>query len=99
MAYSLLQLSLRESSILPVNNHILILSSGGLEMLFSNQRKHNISLPATDEDGRTANLAFLVRYLCAHLMKDRRKELFVLDEAVYATNIETLNLLVSFTKH
>lgn len=53
-------------------------------MLFSNQRKHNISLPATDEDGRTANLAFLIRYLCAHLMKDQRKELFVLDEAVYA---------------
>lgn len=53
-------------------------------MLFSNQRKHNISLPATDEDGRTANLAFLVRYLCVHLMKDHRKESFVLDEAVYA---------------
>lgn len=63
-------------------------------MLFSNQRKHNIFLPVADEDGRTANLAFLIRYLCAHLMKDRRKELFVLEETVYETNIDTLKLLV-----
>ena len=61
-------------------------------MLFSNQRKHKIHLPAVDEDGRAANVAFLIRYLCAHLMKDRRKELFVLDEAVYASDINTLNL-------
>jgi ubiquitin related modifier 1 len=53
-------------------------------MLFSNQRKHHISLPATDEDGRAANLAFLIRYLCGHIMKDQRKDLFVLDGAVYA---------------
>lgn len=52
-------------------------------MLFSNQRKHQISLPATDEAGRTANLGFLVRYLCQHLMQDQRKELFVIDDAVY----------------
>lgn len=63
-------------------------------MLFSNKRKHNVSLPAADEYGRTANLAFLIRYLCTHLMKDPRKELFVLDEAVYATNTITLTLLV-----
>lgn len=65
-------------------------------MLFSNQRKHNISLPAADEYGRTANIAFLIRYLCAHLMKDPRKELFVLDESVYATNI---NVLSSWCHH
>ncbi len=52
-------------------------------MLFSNQRKHQISLPATDEAGRTATLGFLVRYLCQHLMQDQRKELFVIDDAVY----------------
>ena len=62
-------------------------------MLFSNQRKHNISLPTTDEYGKTANIAFLIRYLCIHLMKDPRKELFVLDEAVYATDINVLFLL------
>lgn len=64
-------------------------------MLFSNQRKHHVSLPAEDENGRTANIAFLIRYLCTHLMKDARKELFVLDEAVYAIEIHFLFLLVS----
>ena len=57
--------------------------SGGLEMLFSNQRQHQLSIPATDESGDPANAGFLVRYLCQHLMNDRRKELFVLDETVY----------------
>lgn len=52
-------------------------------MLFSNQRKHQILLPATDESGRTATLGFLVRYLCQHLMQDQRKDLFVIDGAVY----------------
>lgn len=51
-------------------------------MLFSDQGKHRISLPAKDEDGNKANVAFLVRYLCAHVMNDRRKELFVLDGTV-----------------
>lgn len=57
--------------------------SGGLELFFSNQRKHQISLPAKDEDGQTANVAFLVRYLCRQLMKDRREELFVMDGTVF----------------
>ena len=51
-------------------------------MLFSNERKHQMLLPAKDEDGKTANIAFLVRYLCQHVMKDQRKELFVLDDTV-----------------
>ncbi|KAL8737954.1 MAG: hypothetical protein Q9181_001217, partial [Wetmoreana brouardii] len=55
---------------------------GGLEMLFSNLRKHSISLPKRDENGNVSNAAFLVRYLCNHLMKDRRKELFVVDDTV-----------------
>ena len=52
-------------------------------MLFSNQRKHQVSLPATDEAGRTATLGFLVRYLCQQLMQDQRKELFLIDDTVY----------------
>ncbi|KAF2140510.1 uncharacterized protein K452DRAFT_288595 [Aplosporella prunicola CBS 121167] len=56
--------------------------TGGLEMLFSNQRKHNIPLPDKDESGSPANIAFLVRYLCEHIMEDHRKELFVLDDTV-----------------
>ena len=55
---------------------------GGLELLFSNQRKHQIAIPRTDENGRSANLAFLVRYLCNNLMADKRKEMFVMDGTV-----------------
>ncbi|KAI9810973.1 MAG: Ubiquitin- modifier 1 [Pycnora praestabilis] len=56
--------------------------TGGLEMLFSDQREHQLSLPRMDETGCLANIAFLVRYLCSNVMTDKRKEMFVLDEAV-----------------
>ncbi|USP78066.1 hypothetical protein yc1106_05340 [Curvularia clavata] len=56
--------------------------SGGLEILFANQKKYDLSLPAKDESGSPANIAFLVRYLCDNVMKDPRKELFVLDDTV-----------------
>ncbi|KAJ4376083.1 Ubiquitin- modifier 1 [Neocucurbitaria cava] len=61
---------------------ITIEFSGGLEILFSNQKKYSLSLPAKDESGAPANIAFLVRYLCEKMMKDPRKELFVLDGTV-----------------
>ena len=50
--------------------------------MFANQKKYSVSLPAQDESGTPANVAFLVRYLCDKLMKDHRKELFVLDDTV-----------------
>ncbi|KAI9844116.1 MAG: Ubiquitin- modifier 1 [Sclerophora amabilis] len=69
--------------------------TGGLEMLFSDQRKHHLSIPAVDRESSSgnddtppppppppANIAFLVRYLCRHVMRDRRQELFVLDGTV-----------------
>lgn len=56
--------------------------SGGLEMLFSNERKHKITIPGKDEGGTASNIAYLIRYLCQNLMKDSRKELFVLDDSV-----------------
>lgn len=56
--------------------------SGGLEILFANKKKCSVDLPAKDESGKTANVAFLVRHLCDHMMKDPRKELFVLDDTV-----------------
>ncbi|KAF2023381.1 ubiquitin related modifier 1 [Setomelanomma holmii] len=56
--------------------------SGGLEILFGNQKKYSLSVPANDEFGAPANVAFLVRYLCDKVMKDPRKELFVLDDTV-----------------
>ena len=51
-------------------------------MLFSNQKIHNLSVPKHDEEGKLSNIAFLVRYLCQNVMKDQRKELFVMDGSV-----------------
>jgi ubiquitin related modifier 1 len=51
-------------------------------MLFSDQRKHSISVPSTDLQGRPASIGFLVTWLCKNLMKDPRKEMFVLDDSV-----------------
>lgn len=61
-------------------------------MLFSNQRKHTVILPQQDTQGAAANVAFLVNYLCEHLMKDPRKELFVLDGTVYVLSLCHLEL-------
>jgi ubiquitin related modifier 1 len=52
-------------------------------MLFSNKNKHKVSIPAKDSHGLPANIKFLVGYICENIMKDSRKELFVVDDAVY----------------
>ncbi|KAI0977445.1 Urm1-domain-containing protein [Xylaria arbuscula] len=55
--------------------------TGGLEMLFSDQRRHALSLPAVDDKSRKpVTVAYLIEYLCEHTMRDTRKELFVLDD-------------------
>ncbi|KAL6854171.1 ubiquitin related modifier 1 [Trichoderma novae-zelandiae] len=54
--------------------------SGGLEMLFSDQRRHSLVLPAKDKDGNPSTIAYLIHHLCEHVMKDTRKELFVLQD-------------------
>jgi ubiquitin related modifier 1 len=51
-------------------------------MLFSNQRTHQIELPSEDEGGSPATIAYLIQYLCKNVMKDTRKEMFVLDDHV-----------------
>ncbi|KAL5461940.1 Ubiquitin- modifier 1 [Paraphaeosphaeria minitans] len=51
-------------------------------MLFSNERKLSLYIPAIDADGSRSNIAFLVRHLCETFMNDPRKELFVLDDTV-----------------
>ncbi|KAF3049333.1 Ubiquitin- modifier 1 [Didymella keratinophila] len=56
--------------------------SGGLELLFDNQKKYSLSIPSQDESGAPSNVAFLVRYLCDKVMKDPRKDMFVLDDTV-----------------
>ncbi|KAJ4302244.1 Ubiquitin- modifier 1 [Collariella sp. IMI 366227] len=56
--------------------------SGGLEMLFDNKRRHDLSLPAADNSGQPANIAFLIDHLCKNLMNDPRADLFVLDNHI-----------------
>jgi ubiquitin related modifier 1 len=60
----------------------LTLCSGGLELLFSNQKKYSLSIPSKDDSGAPSNVAFLVRYLCDKVMVDPRKDMFVLDDTV-----------------
>ncbi|KAK7966729.1 hypothetical protein PG997_013103 [Apiospora hydei] len=59
---------------------VVVEFSGGLEMLFSDQRRHSLSIPVATSEGKPATVAFLIDYLCRNTMKDTRKELFVLDD-------------------
>lgn len=54
-------------------------------MLFSNERKHTVTLPARLSDGSQPNISFLLQYLVDNVMRDERKELFILEDNVYAT--------------
>ena len=65
-----------------LNLYFLMQSRGGLELLFSNTRKHTVALPYDHEKGHGPSLAYLIRYLCDNLMKDRRQEMFILDGTV-----------------
>jgi hypothetical protein len=56
-------------------------------MLFSNERKLTLSIPAKDNHGASTNVGYLVDYLCENAMKDPRKELFVLDGTVYVITL------------
>ncbi|BDD56473.1 Ubiquitin- modifier 1 [Monascus purpureus] len=53
--------------------------TGGLELLFSNERTHNVSLPAQLHNGIRPNITYLLQYLIDNVMKDQRRELFVLE--------------------
>ncbi|UPK93476.1 hypothetical protein LCI18_004411 [Fusarium solani-melongenae] len=53
--------------------------SGGLEMLFSDKRHHSLSIPAVTQEGKPANISYLIDHLCQNVMQDSRKDLFVLD--------------------
>lgn len=52
-------------------------------MLFSDQRQHKLAIPAHDKDSKPVTIAYLIDHLCQHVMKDSRKELFVLDNHMY----------------
>ncbi|CAG7935870.1 unnamed protein product [Penicillium nalgiovense] len=65
--------------------------TGGLELLFGNERKHKVVLPARLEDGSRPNISYLLKYLVDNLMKDQRIDMFIMEDNVYV-NI-TLGLL------
>lgn len=68
----------------------LICFRGGLEMLFSDQRQHKLVIPAHDKDSKPVTISYLFDYLCRHVMKDSRKELFVLDNHMYVLTLALL---------
>jgi ubiquitin related modifier 1 len=51
-------------------------------MLFANERKHILTIPAKTSDGKQPTIAWLIQYLVENLMQDTRKELFILDDHV-----------------
>jgi len=52
--------------------------SGGLELLFANQRTRKLEVPATDPSTNApTTVGYLVRHLVEDVMVDKRKELFV----------------------
>ncbi|QSZ29318.1 hypothetical protein DSL72_003832 [Monilinia vaccinii-corymbosi] len=62
--------------------NIVVEFTGGLEMLFSHQRNHQLSIPKTDSKGDPVTIGWLVNYLCHEIMQDSRKDMFVLDDHV-----------------
>ncbi|KAK4086139.1 hypothetical protein Purlil1_9451 [Purpureocillium lilacinum] len=70
---------MRDNSLLRMDGTLTREPRGGLEMLFSDQRHHSVTLPSEARNGHAADIAFLIDHLCDHVMKDTRKELFVLD--------------------
>jgi ubiquitin related modifier 1 len=66
--------------------------SGGLELLFSNQRAHTVTVPAvvsvnyddaSSSDTKPTDIAHLIHHLRDHLLKER-VELFMEKGTVYA---------------
>ncbi|CAI7629171.1 unnamed protein product [Penicillium glandicola] len=56
--------------------------TGGLELLFGNERKHKVVLPACLEDGSRPNISYLLKYLVDNLMKDQRIDMFIMEDNV-----------------
>ncbi|KIV90786.1 hypothetical protein PV10_05394 [Exophiala mesophila] len=62
--------------------HVTVEFTNGLEILFDNVSKHSITLSADADNGKSPTVGYLVNYICDNLIKDPRKELFILDGAV-----------------
>lgn len=50
--------------------------------MFSNERKHDVAIPAQLSDGGRPNIAYLLQYLVDNIMRDERKDLFILEDNV-----------------
>ncbi|GAP89091.1 putative ubiquitin-like modifier 1 [Rosellinia necatrix] len=59
---------------------VVVEFTGGLEMLFSDQRRHELSIPAIDKNDKPVTIAYLIQYLCENTMNDTRQDLFILDD-------------------
>ncbi|GAT30764.1 hypothetical protein RIB2604_03601050 [Aspergillus luchuensis] len=57
--------------------------TGGLEILFANERKHHVTLPSHLDDGSRPTISYLLGHLVKNYMKDQRQELFILEGNVY----------------
>jgi ubiquitin related modifier 1 len=68
------------------------LYSGGLELLFGNERKHKVILPPHLEDGSRPNISYLLKHLVDNLMKDSRTDMFIMEDNVYVTRTLHLNI-------
>ncbi|GKZ27535.1 Ubiquitin-modifier 1 [Aspergillus brasiliensis] len=53
--------------------------TGGLEILFANERKHSVTLPSRLDDGSRPTISYLLGHLVKNNMKDQRQELFILE--------------------
>lgn len=58
-------------------------------MLFSDKRRHALSIPARDVErgSKPATVASLIDYLCKSAMTDSRQELFVLNGQLYVFSL------------
>ena len=55
-------------------------------MLFSNKKRHSLTIPETDNNDKPSTIAFLIDHLCETLMTDPRSDLFVLDKHMYVSS-------------
>lgn len=71
----------------PAPLNIKIEFSGGLELLFGNQRSHLVHIPSSTDS--PPNVTYLIDYLKKNLLKER-VELFTEGETVYVPHFPSI---------
>jgi ubiquitin related modifier 1 len=54
-----------------------------MELLFEDKRFHKVSVPSIGPDGKSVNMAYLIRWIRDNLLKER-VDLFMEGDTVYA---------------